>query len=72
MELSKMLGKATISDWDIFSRRLLKSLERQQWDSLKQPFISPNNSKGPYLPKWKLNSDGKFTIVSVKKGLNQC
>ena len=38
-------------------------------DSLKQPFIPPNLSRGPDLPKWKFNSDGKFTIALVKKAM---
>lgn len=55
-----MFGILPPSDWDFQPKRPLRSLEIQQWDSIKRELTIPCENRGQDLSSSKLNSNGLF------------
>lgn len=65
----KDLWNPNTLEWDINLIRNLRDQELQQWEKLRNTLPVPEHNHGTNIPIWKLNSNGIFSIASVKKAL---
>ncbi|KAA0039966.1 LINE-1 retrotransposable element ORF2 protein [Cucumis melo var. makuwa] len=61
----------TLMDWDLNPRRQIRDWEYPLWAELKNSLNVSFCENGKDSPTWALNSDGFYTVASVKKALQQ-
>ncbi|KAA0039770.1 LINE-1 retrotransposable element ORF2 protein [Cucumis melo var. makuwa] len=61
----------TLMDWDLNPRRQLREWEHPLWAELKNSLNASFCENGNDSPMWTLNSNGLYTVASVKKTLQQ-
>lgn len=57
-------------DWDIQPRRLLRDREIVSWNTVKDSFTSPHDSRGYDCPIWKHTTNGTFQTMALKEVLH--
>ncbi|TYK10356.1 LINE-1 retrotransposable element ORF2 protein [Cucumis melo var. makuwa] len=67
----KDMWNTTLMDWDLKPRRQLRDWEHPLWAELKNSLNASFCENGRDSPTWILNSDGFYSVASVKKALLQ-